>query len=1711
DEDVIFINGQNYYPHDIEEMALEVDSIELNKIVVGGLFNHEGQKEEVLAFVFHRSGLESFVPIVRQLKAHINLQAGFELDRIIPVKDIPRTTSGKLQRYRLLERYRKGQFAQIEQQLQELLQQAATTLSAIAPAQNDTETTLLKIWKAVLQTDEIGVTHRFFEIGGNSLKAAQIGAKVWKKFQVELPFDLLYEKQTVRELASEIAGCRPQQYEPVPVADTQRYYSLASAQKRLYYSWELDPDSTAYNMPFALKIDGKISADWVEGCIKAMIERHDVFRMTFHPREEPVFCIGESPDFSMGRYQVSPDGLQERLRSLVQPFDLTRAPLLRASLLTLNHFEHILFLDFHHIISDGMSVHHFIGELLALYADIKLPRPSVQFKDYAVWEGAQAMDEVAEQYWQQTFAGDIPLLELPLDKRRPKLLKRTGGKMEFDLGTSLSQQLRSLANQQGCTLHVLLLSLYRVLLAKYSTQEESIIGVPIAGRRHPDVQAMQGMFVNNLAVRNTISGDESFLSLLERESQQMRSALRHQQYAFDDLIQSLDLKRDVSRSPLFDTMFVFQSMGLPVLNNRSIGLSRHFFDPGFSKFDLTMEVFDEANISCALEYADELFDKDTILRLTKHFIHLSEQATRTPSARIADLPLLDTVEYKNIIQDFNNTDRERPRDTCIHHLFEARAKAQPKAIALISGTEKMTYAELNQQAALLAADLASRQVDTNDIIGILLDRSPEFIISLLAVLKTGAAYVPIDTDLPAERIRFILEDSKARLLLTDSKQRELTRQLRQESGLESIELDKWTAAEDLSPLKEQRGTADDLAYVIYTSGTTGRPKGVMIGHDSLVNYINWATEEYLQGEQAAFPLFTSVSFDLTVTSIFIPLTTGNRLLIYGEDKQSLLLDTVLANNQAEIVKLTPSHLRLLRKSDRFGKGFQSSIRRFIVGGEALEYELAKDIHDLFGGRVEIYNEYGPTEATVGCMIHRFDPAEKTNTVPIGIPAANTQIYVLDAFYKPVATGVKGELYVSGEGLAKAYLYRFELTRDRFVSNPFSAGQWMYKSGDIVRRLASGKLEYIQRVDHQVKINGYRIELAEIEQQLESHPAVSDALVRLEKNEADAAILYAYYCCHDQTNRTDAASLRHFLSERLPYYMMPMHFIALEQIPLTINGKIDYRALPQPVKDEEVLQPRNEMEQHFVSAWESILEMPVTIGDNFFELGGDSIKAVQIASRLAAKGIGIDVKDILTYQTIEQISLRASVRESTHQYDQGIQQGARGLTPIESWFVQQQFENPHHFNQSVLLKLNRAVQMDLLKEAFEMLLEQHDALRLNYRLDEQELYFNNRHLKQPFVIEEFSLTAQELYSGEQELFALFAPLKTQFDLADGLLFKAGVLRVGQRLQYLCITAHHLLVDGISWRILLEDFHQIYQGLEKGQSVELPAKTASSIDWHKALVEYASYEMSIDEINYWNEVSQTEFSLPQDFATEDWTVKNRRSIRGQLNREQTDYLLKEAHQAYKTDVPILLNAALVNTLKDWTAGELFVIEHENHGRHIEGIDVSRTVGWFTAMYPIRLTSQRGGMGEQIKAVKEQMRRVPNNGLGYGIQQYMGAETFPHQKNPSEIRFNYLGQFGRELENDLFSYTNLFSGSEIAEENHLTTKMECNLMIINGCLQLDIAYNSKAHSRLTVERFKDKYLHHLNAVLDHIRSEEDIHFTPSDFDAVDLNEEELDALLG
>jgi amino acid adenylation domain-containing protein len=1046
---------------------------------------------------------------------------------------------------------------------------------------------------------------------------------------------------------------------PLTIEDEVYVFPLSFAQQRLWVLDRLEPNSSVYNLPIPLRLKGKLKVDALRDSLTAILRRHEVLNSTFGERDgTPVQIVPVSAAASLAFTDLSGFPVQEReakARDIAKldarkPFDLSRGPVFRSSLVKLDEQDHVLLLTPHHIVFDGWSRGVLLKELLSHYAafvnrqPVSLPEVAIQYSDYAIWQRENLRGEKLakqSQYWREQLAGAPAGLDLPIDHPRPPLQTFNGGQYPVLLSRTLQDSLNQLSRQENTTFFMTLLAAFNVLLARYSGQEDVVIGTPIAGRNRAELESLIGFFVNTLALRTNVSGEPTFRQLLSRVRETCLKAYAHQDLPFEKLVEELKPERDTSRNPMFQVMFALQNV--PVEESKSsAGLVIERFNVGegtTSKFEISLFAIEGSNgLRLCFEYNTDLFKKATIVRMAQHFQTLLESIVVDASRPISELPWFSQAERQQVLIDFNRTELDYDRDLGLHQLFEQQAERTPTAPALVFGEEQLSYAELNRRANQLARYLRNRGVGVESRVGLYLERSPEMLVALLGVLKAGAAYVPLDPAYPSDRIAFIVEDAQLPLLLTEER---LVAQLSAHAApVVRLDADWPNIASEPGDNLAVEVRPRNLAYVLYTSGSTGKPKGVQIEHGNVVNFLcSMQREPGLTADDVLLAV-TTLSFDIAGLELYLPLTVGARIVLATREQavDGSQLQRLLTESRISTMQATPATWRLLIESGWTGK----ADLKVLCGGEALPRELAEQ---LLPRCAELWNMYGPTETTIWSSVFRVRDTKWT-MAPIGRSIANTQMYVLDKHLRPLPIGVVGELYIGGDGLARGYLNRPELTSERFVPSPFSAdlGDRLYRTGDLVRYRSDGNLIFLGRIDNQIKVRGFRIELGEIESVLSEHPAVKQSVVIAREDVAGGQQLVGYVI----PDVTKAAvfqnlipELRKWLSDRLPNYMVPSAIVALDGFPLTPNGKVDRRALPVPhvIRHERTVPPRDQLERMLVGLWEKLLAVkPISVTDNFFELGGHSLLAVRLMREIqAVTGKALPLATLFEGATIEYLA------------------------------------------------------------------------------------------------------------------------------------------------------------------------------------------------------------------------------------------------------------------------------------------------------------------------------------------------------------------------------------------------------------------------------------------------------------------------------------------
>ncbi|CAJ6505284.1 syringomycin synthetase [Burkholderia pseudomallei] len=1148
------------------------------------------------------------------------------------------------------------------------------------------EEALAAIWRELLHVERVSRHDNFFELGGHSLLAVQLVSRLRQALSVEVALSTVFDAPVLSALAERLEAGNTEVLPPIPLAPRDGRIALSLAQQRLWFLTQLEGVSEAYHMSGAVRLDGPLNREVLQRALNRIVMRHEALRTCFVREEgEPIQVIQPHADLTVSYHDLreaesirhEAGNREQRAKDLSQahasaPFDLSRDLPVRVLLLQLADEAHVVQVVMHHIASDGWSVGVFLQELSALYGsfiaeqgDPLAPLP-LQYADYAAWQRrwlASGQLEKQGAFWQTNLSGAPTLLELPTDRPRPPKQSHAGASVEVKLGAALSERVKRLSQRHGVTPYMTLLSSWAAALSRLSGQEEVVIGSPVAGRNRTEVEPLIGFFVNTLALRLDLSSEPTVGELLKRTKAQVLSAQAHQDLPFDQVVERVKPPRSTAHPPLFQVMFVWQNMPAGELTIPGLTIRAVETPLQTAQFELTLSLREAGDdIVGHLNYASALFDESTVRRYVTYWCRLLEGMTAGPAnVSVARLPLLDEAERKQVVYEWNATERDYPIEQCIHQLFEAQVDRKPEAIALTFDGQRLGYAELNARANRLAHYLQERGVGPDRLVALCAERGIEMVVGLLAILKAGGAYVPLDPSHPPERLRRMLDDTNPVAVLVDDIGADALASFESHVAARSPrvhlsrDIAQWRACSPANPSTPRERAARRLAYVIYTSGSSGEPKGVMNEHRGVVNRLWWMQQTYALDERDAVLQKTPFSFDVSVWEFFWPLMSGARLVIAKPEghKDPAYLSELIDRERVTTLHFVPSMLQAFLEDEGAARGC-GSVKRVMCSGEALPPSLVKRFYRCLPD-ARLHNLYGPTEAAVDVTAWACDAEEGGASVPIGRPIANTRIYVLDEYGQPVPRGVAGELYIGGVQVARGYLNRPELTRERFVDDPFVAGGRLYKTGDLARWRTDGSLEYLGRNDFQVKIRGFRIELGEIEAQLAKVAGVRETVVLAREaapdtkrhaasNENSASNsgekrLVAYY-----TGDADATALRAQAAQHLPSYMVPSAYVRLDAWPLTPNGKLDRHTLPAPADDAyaraEYEAPQGAKEEALAAIWKDLLPVErISRHDNFFELGGHSLLAITLIEHMRRANLHADVTTLFTAPTLADLAVR----------------------------------------------------------------------------------------------------------------------------------------------------------------------------------------------------------------------------------------------------------------------------------------------------------------------------------------------------------------------------------------------------------------------------------------------------------------------------------------
>ncbi|MFF7652578.1 amino acid adenylation domain-containing protein, partial [Streptomyces sp. NPDC007983] len=1541
----------------------------------------------------------------------------------------------------------------------------AALATAYTPPGTAAEKAVAAVWADVLGLDRVGAHDNFFDLGGDSILTTRAISRL-RVAGYDATVRDLFNAPTVAGLAA-LASAAGEAAEPVRPVDRDGVLPLSYAQARLRFAAENDPGSIEYNSGIALRLTGPLDLRALRGALDALVARHESLRTTFGTVDgQGVQVIHRAAPVPLPVLTPAAGSADAVIRSLfAEVFDLRTGPLLRPTLVRTGDQDHILVLSMHHIVTDGWSMNVITRELTELYEGRDAAEPAIQYADFAVWQRDRLTPQALEHgldYWRGQLLG-APVLDLPTDRPRPAERGTRGASHRTVLPAGLLARLNEVCQSHGATLFMGLTAAVQLLLSRYSGQRDVVLGTVTSGRDRAELEDVVGFFVNTLALRTVIDESATGDALLASVRRTVLDAFAHAEVPFDRVVSAVGTPRDPSRTPLVQAVISYESPAeghdRTAAAPGALRWSDHPLESRTAQFDLTFD-FGEADGEFQLDlvHNTDLFDESTVRRMAHHLVTVLTALADDPGRALFQLELLSEDERLALLEERSATAAD-VEPLPLSALFERQRELRPDAPAVVTDTGTWTYAQIDDRATALARRLRAEGVTPETVIGVCLPRGADWIISLLAVVKAGGVYLPLDPDYPADRRAFMLADSAAPVVLTDGDHAGLLRATAARTLLVGDIPDTVPHGGDATADGSGPVSPDSAAYLIYTSGSTGVPKGVLVTHRGVAAFAATQADRFSITPDSRVLQVASANFDASVMEILMAWSAGAALVlpapgrVLGEE-----LAEVLARRRVTHAMIPPAALAGV------DAGELPELRTLVVGGEACPPEL---VNRWAPGRA-MYNAYGPTEITISATISERLVA---GTVPpIGRPNLDTQVYVLDDRLRPVPAGVPGELYVTGAGVARGYLGRPGLTAGRFVASPFS-GKRMYRTGDVVRRLPDGQLDYLGRADDQVKIRGFRIEPGEIESVLAAHPGVCQAVVQVREDQPGVKRLVAYVVGERSGSAPDAEELREHTARSLPDYMVPSAWVVLDAIPLTANGKLDRRALPAPgpsVREGVYTAPRTDAERALAEVWQEVLGVEeIGVHDNFFELGGDSILSIQVVARARALGLVISTRHLFTAPTVAALAALADRADGAGSTT-GPVEGAVVLTPVQRWFLDGERDSYDRFTMSAYAELSERPDRATLAAAVAALYDHHDGLRSRFTRTDGGWQQSVVAREDGTWLTWYDLFQNDPASRAEDMKRHLAAAHAGLDIARGPLFKALVFDQGSDLPVrLALVAHHLVTDVVSWGVLLTDLATAYERIASGEQPGLGARTTSFQEWSGKLTELGRSGRLDEEIPYWQEAERVP-TLPGSGSAAN-VAGSEDTVSVRLDAQTTRAVLQSVPGAYRARVNEVLIAALGRALAGWTGHHRVAVALEGHGREeelIEGADLSRTVGWFTTVFPFAWDVPEGdGWRPAVAEVKRRLRAVPHKGLGYGVLRHL-REDSPLSRPLPDVSFNYVGRsdgFDRGFYGRLLDDPSVTQGGSGVRAHLLD--VVCGVQ--EERLTISISYSTAVHDRADIER--------------------------------------------
>ncbi len=1593
----------------------------------------------------------------------------------------------------------------------------------------DVEEAISNCWKKIFPYIDFGVTDSFFDLGGDSIKMIRLISLLNSTFSIVIKNQEIFKNLTIEEQAKYVdgkIGNNPEvalskntlenadDAETTSLNNDEKYVTvpdkrgiLSAAQKRQWFLYKLDPECPNYNNTIALSVGGMVVIPCIKMALYQLLERHDILKTKYCEYNQICYQVFDK-DAMLDIEEIDLSGLSSEEREIeleklyieeantVIKID-TQIPI-RAKLIKCEVNKIVLLMSIHHIASDGWSMRVLLQDLSEIYADIlkfgraRMPELKIQYMDYAQRQhDFMRSDEYKQQlnYWKNELADAPPTLEIFKDVLSEKYNDNEGKRLYFEISEDLAGRIKQLCVKENCTLYMFMLSAFVVMLQRYSNQNDMVLGTLIASRNKEEVESMIGFFVNSLPLRINVNPDNNFNELLECVKRKTIDMYDNQDVQFDDLIDELNISRIAGKNPLFQILFVVQNAQIEELDDENVHWDMKILDSETSKFDLIIQIFEvNGKLSVKLEYDLNCFAEDSMERLGKNYLKTVNSIINKPDSVIGEYEIVDESEREMLLSFNNNkTDYERNRD--IYFLFKKVCFEYSYETAISEGSEKISYKELDERSCILASYLKEKGVNKGDIVAVMADKTPQVIVALLSILRIGAVYLPVSEKYPLEFLESIINDSKARCILC-----------REESEI-SVNIERININPDFNTAVvevHEDVSSDAPAYVIYTSGSTGVPKGVTVTHRSIIRLVN--KTNFIDIRNTDVILQTgSITFDASTFEIWGALLNGAELHLVSED---IILDAIALKQEiifsgASIMWVSAPLLHQLVDID---STLFNSVRVLLSGGDVVKPEYTNRIFEN-NPLITIINGYGPTENTTFSTTYNITKTN-ANSLPIGTPIANSTAYVVNSYMKLQPVGATGELMVGGDGISVGYLNNFELTKKSFVDDVFTKNGKLYHTGDYARINRDGVIEFLGRIDNQVKVRGFRIELNSIEYAISAINGVKNALVIAVSDNENKKIA-AYYVGSSELDVVGE------LEKTLPQYMIPNYVIRIEQIPLNKNGKVDFKSLPKP--NEEVVSqhrskkelPKNVIEEELIEIWKKLLKIDdIGVTDNFFKLGGDSILVIQLTNLIKEQGYLITTKMVFKYQTIRSLAEHLEKRNEKSGYSE-IVSGSVKLNPMQSWFFGQNFRNYNYWNLPLMIKLDGKYESSNIEKALNAVIKHHDALHSRFTLENGIFVQNYSSDINEIKIE--NVKVDNIDDADETIRINCIEAQKKINIIKGVML-AAVAFEDNNSQKLFIAVHHLVSDGISLRIIAEDVKKVLHAISENNEIIFTRKTLSFKEWNNSLDLFSDTEQALKQVNYWKNINSridNSFITINDMNRECDCLTVNREIDGLRIKK----LLHDGMEKLGAASNELFLTALYRTFNQMFGVEKVAVRLEGHGREecINAEDISRTVGWFTSAYPVILTSSGlSSLAEDVLCIKDNVKSIPKKGVAYGILKYM-RNDIKFDREPM-ISFNYLGGFDDDIEIGERRYGEFH---DMDAERDIA--IDFNLMFVKNKFVIAITVNKNLYENPRINKIADIYMEKIEELIEVCDKLDMRLYSATDFEGCELSTKEVRNIVG